>query len=376
MLHKWAADTLGQYRGQIRRLVRFSDTYGVNPLVPSVLLSPPTTPAIPLMWAQLEYALSPGKKSGTTVKFNTSRQLRSAASLYYAWDLHLANPGSALVGPNNRIYTAPQVSPTDELCYTIQQSGMARRMGKSSTPSWALHYQHIAFLDQQFEVSFRSAASDEVRGEMATAAFANLLFWGSWLRGGEGFGLLMNDCNLHRPGTGPQFGLPPGIGHIRLDLLPETKSSPNKVADVVIAYQFASGLCPGKWLERMYEYGCFDGHFLFSTQAKHHWDSGYFRQQYVYPLLEIMRMQGEPSLRCFTDEDGRRIRDAIYEMRSWRRGAKTFAERHHPGINIRKSTKLEREEHARWSVRYDADMDTHYREWPLLWRLFLTMLCL
>jgi len=378
MLHKWAAGTLAQYRGQIRRLFRFHETFGVNPLMPSPLLRPPTSPAIPLMWAQLEYTLNPGKKEGSTVKFNTSRQLRSAAALYYAWDMHLTQSDKTMMGTNDRVYATSQVSPTDALSYTFQQLGMARRMGKTSSQSWPLLFKHILFMDQQFERMWESASDDLTRWEVATAALANLVFWGSWLRGGEGFGLKVSDVEVHGPETGPLFDLPVGVGHIGLRLLPETKTNPFRVADVVMAYRFASGLCPGLWFERKFLYGSYDGVSLFSTPAKRQWDSGYFRQQYVYPLLELMRMQGEPTLQCFVD--GEQLRMAIYEMRSWRGGARTFTEHHHPGINIRASTKAERQEHARWEDKRDGrnrsvDMDTHYRTWGLDKRLPITLFC-
>jgi hypothetical protein len=68
------------------------------------------------------------------------------------------------------------------------------------------------------------------------------------------------------------------VGIIELRLLPETKSSHTKVADIVISYLCASGLAPGLWLERL--------HRLWSNAKPHDllikgddgrgWTSNYF----------------------------------------------------------------------------------------------------
>jgi hypothetical protein len=51
------------------------------------------------------------------------------------------------------------------------------------------------------------------------------------------------------PEHGAQFSLPPGVGAIFLRLAPETKSSPDKKANIVLSAHGASGLQPlfGSW---------------------------------------------------------------------------------------------------------------------------------
>jgi hypothetical protein len=110
------------------------------------------------------------------------------------------------------------------------------------------------------------------------------------------------------------------LGVILLDLLPETKSNPCQVADLVIAYTTLSGLQPGEWIEALLSLTGPTTGRIFSTTTEANWTSRYFGENYAWPLLEEMRtVAKEPTLLCFTDEDGSRIRDKVYSMHSWRR---------------------------------------------------------
>lgn len=61
MSHHWADSTLSQYRTKINILRRFEATFGVSPLCPTHLERPPSSTAIPIMWAQQYYTLCPGR---------------------------------------------------------------------------------------------------------------------------------------------------------------------------------------------------------------------------------------------------------------------------------------------------------------------------
>ena len=80
-----------------------------------------------------------------------------------------------------------------------------------------------------------------------------------------------------------------------------------------------------------------DGVSLYSTPDNPKWDSGYYFRKYLWPLLELMRLQGEPTLMAFSDEEGKRLRDAIYSCHSYRRGSETFSKTRHPGLTKRAS---------------------------------------
>ena len=216
----------------------------------------------------------------------------------------------------------------------------------------------------------------QTRHELAAAGVANLIAWLAMLRGGELFGLELDSIEVISPARGPEWGLPAGVGFIDLRLRPETKSSPHKVADVVASYKSFSGLSLGKWMDRLLTFTPSDGTHLFSTPAKAQWDSNYFRSNYAWPLLELQRLSGEPTLKAFTDVEGSRIRDKVWSMHSWRRGFTSNVKRKRPH-NYRAATADELDLQARWrralanntmQQRYDGDAD-------LGSRLALTMLC-
>ena len=183
---------------------------------------------------------------------------------------------------------------------------------------------------------------------------------------------------LHYPSEGPRFGLPEGIGFYECQLNPETKSSPYRAADIVLAFHSASGLSVGKWLDRLLQFEPADGQSLFSTPRQPNWDSHYFRTRYAIPNLEIMRQLGEPTLMMFGPDGTATLAEAIYSGHSWRRGAESFVRKRRPGLNRRKASGDEIYEHARWRKRktnQQEDIDMHYTEMPLVDRLAITLLC-
>ncbi len=78
-------------------------------------------------------------------------------------------------------------------------------------------------------------------GELALAGLANLFLWLGWLRSSKTFGLHWHDLQTTEPADGPLDDLPVGCGVLHYRLLPETKSSRTKRADLAIAYATLSG---------------------------------------------------------------------------------------------------------------------------------------
>ena len=269
----------------------------------------------------------------------------------------------------------PRAIPTDEMMYSLQNGGMARRMGDKSNPSWALQFRHISFINNQLEKAYQGAHSRGEQHELAAAGTANLILWLGMLRGGECFSLKNDDVTLITPADGPKFGLSPGVGFVDIRLLPETKSSPHKVADIVISYKSYSGLCLGRWLRRLRHHTPVDNSHLFSTPRKRVWTTTYFRTEYAWPLLELMRIMGEPTLQAFNDVEGQRIRDKVWSCHSWRRGFTSYVKRIRQET-YRAATTVEVDNHGRWieiragnmQKQYDGDADLEAR-------LFITSLC-
>jgi hypothetical protein len=377
-MNRLAAGSHKVYKYPIRRVQKFEVDYGVRILRPTPLLAPSPSACIPLMWAQLDHTLQPGKQEGSRVKFGSARQTRSAVSSYYQWDLAVSRPEQAMTtGKGDKSLITPYVVPTDEISYTHFSTGLKKRMGDSAKKSTALRFPHIVFLNEQFELSFQAATNSDARHEAAAAGTANLLFWLGWLRSNEGFSLTREDIEVTPPMQGPKKGLPPGVGVIEIRLLPETKTSTAAIADIIVAYTCWSGLSLGKWLDRLLPFTPADGQSLFSTASERHWTSAYYRKQHVYRHLAILRAMGDPSMAIFSDTPGHRLADLLYSMHSWRRGADTFVQQFNASWQRRKARIDEVYEHGRWTKKGTAEaMHIHYREWGIPERLALTQLCM
>jgi hypothetical protein len=302
--------------------------------------------------------------------------------MYYMVDALLARPSQAMK-VKNRVSFFPHVLPPDAAMMTFATKGMERRLGHSSQPSWALSYVHIKWLDDQFESAWRRARSESERHDIVIAGTANLLAYLGWLRGGEIFEASPDDVTVTPPVAGPTRGLPPQVGAVEFNLLPETKSDPCRVADIVIAYETLSGFSLGRWMDRLLTFEPARAGRLFSSRRYPVWTSRIFRTEFAWPLLELMRRSGEPSLAPFTDAPGGRIQDLIWSIHSWRRAGRSRVSRgtrhnepNPPGT--RRATSAEIYEHARWEAvqqRRSEDMAAHYNQWELIDRLAITFHC-
>lgn len=378
IMNRLAEGSMRTYKYPLRRIQTFEGRFGVHILRPTPMAKPSTSPCIPLMWAQLDHTLQPGKQAGSTVKFSSARGVRSAVSTYYQFDLAMSRPAQAMsAGKGDKSWVTNHVVPTDEMIYTHFNTGLKRRMGDRSTQSTALKYTHLKFLDECYQEQYSRATTDADRHEAATAGTVNLVFWLGWLRSREGFSLERQDVTQVAPNDGPRVGLPRGVGLVALRLLPETKTNPSRTADVIIAHTCWSGLSLGTWLERLLPHAPAYGNLLFSTKQQPIWTSQYFRRQHVWPHLERLRLMGDPSMATFSNQDGQSVMERIYSMHTWRRGADTFAQQYHPMLQARKALLDEIYEHGRWKRSgRSEEMHIHYREWDLPRRICLTQFCM
>jgi hypothetical protein len=378
----WQKSTMDKYRTYLQFLARFEQRYRVEILRATPIRKPPNSPGIPLMWAQLLYSLR--THNGQRIKFNTVRMLRSAASLYYTWDLRMAYPGRVR-REKKQDDLREYVLPPEESMTTFATKGMARRLGTQTKPSWALSHVHIAYMNAKFHEAWRTAKSVAYRHEIACAATANLLGYLGWLRGTELFDAKAHELSMILPGNAAKHELPPHVGAVILNLLPETKSNPCQVADIVVALETLSGLDLGNWAVRLQQFQPTQNGYLFSTPKEPKWTSRYFHVTYAWPLLEQMRtVDKEPSLQLFGDVEGTRICDKVYSIHSWRRAGRSRVSRsarhNEPRPKgTRKATDTEIYEHGRWTRRRDStgeDMPATYNQWGLAERLAITLLCM
>jgi hypothetical protein len=383
IMNRLAEGSMRTYKYPLRRVQAFETRFGVCILRPSPMTKPSTSPCIPLMWAQLDHTLQPGSTPGSTVKYSSARQVRSAVSTYYQFDLAMSRPEQVMTfGKGDKSWVTGHVLPTDEMIYTQFSIGLKRRMGDAAKRSAALKYAHIKFLDGCYQEQYRLATTATARHEAATAGSVNLVFWLGWLRSREGFSLERANVTQVAPLDGPLVGLPLGVGVVSLRLLPETKTNPSRIADVIIAHTCWSGLSLGVWLERLLHHPPTHGDLLFSTHKQPIWTSLYFRRYHVWPHLEILRLMGDPSMAIFGPKgglspEGQGVTEKIYSMHSWRRGADTFAQQFHPRQQSRKALMDEIYEHGRWKRGgRSEEMHIHYREWDMVQRLCITQLCM
>jgi hypothetical protein len=194
----------------------------------------------------------------------------------------------------------------------------------------------------------------------------------------ELFSLSWGDVEVTEPADGPTLGLPVGMGVILLRLLAETKSNRTRVADIVLSYLCASGLCLGTWMGRHRALwpGVSVGDPIIRGRSGRAWDSRYFRTVHVYPWLRAMRASGSHrDLEAFTEAPGNRLEDKFYSMGMYRRGGKSSAAKRRDGTF--RASELEVYEHGRWKHRIATEsMAQRYNQFTLEDRVYITRCCM
>ena len=384
LANHWAAGTTTTYNSKFTVIQEFERDYQVAVLSPTPLAAPPHGPAIRLMWAQERYCMFPSrwKRSSNlpvaTVRWGTIRALRSAAGQFWAWDLIQTNPDRLMRDSDNRPILVDRCSPTDELVYTLFSDGMKRRLGEHTDPATALLDQHVRWIDEHFHILFTQSTTALDRILYCQAAIANLAGWLGWLRAMETFSLTWGDITIVPPAEAASLGLPDLTGMVSLRLLPQTKSNRTMTADVILAYESASGFNLGLWFFRLIHLvqPTDPAPCIFQHPNGTVWSSHFFRHTFLYPLLELQQTLGDPYLQRFDGTPGNSIKDKFWSFHCYRRGARTHVSRKRV-LSIRSATGAEVSEHARWRrSRQGMDMPTAYLEWSLTDRLMITLLCM
>jgi hypothetical protein len=314
MAHNWAPATVTQYKGKLAAIRRFEAAFKFPVLRVPLLNAPPVSDSIPIMWAQQHYSLQRRTWSRSTatvspdtdrICFNTVRSMRSAAAMYHTLLTMVENPGKVVPDAGSaRPSLVPGCVPTDSIDYAMMTQGMSRRLGTGSTPSMALLARHIQWIDNYQTAAYYATSDPLIKRELAQAGLCNVLSWLAWLRGSECFGLRWTDLTVLLPGAGGSKDVVDVMGAVLLRLLEQTKSNRSSTADVPIAFSTGLGLQPGKWLLRVRSHATVtgtadhpdlwatDSRFLFSHPNGLPWDSAFFRQTYLIPLLQSQRLEG------------------------------------------------------------------------------------
>jgi hypothetical protein len=386
MAHSWALGTHDAYQGKLTVIRNFEASFGFRFLQPTKLVRPPSGPEIPLMWCQEAYSIRPGSSRRTsgdktlTLAFTTIRGLRSAASQYLAWDMMVSNPATVL-DHQQRVLVQP-CRPTDSIGYSFHAKGMASRIGDEAQPSLPLLDCHVRYLDADLDRRYQLATTATIRRTMALAGFANLTLWLGWLRSSETFGLHWKDLVVTEPEDGPLADLPIGCGALSYTLLPETKSSRTRCADLIVAYETLSGYQIGKWFHRArissgIDVPWFDNNApIFCHPDGAPWTSLYFRTTFLYPSLHTQQQAGDSYLRPYTGGLGNSLGAKMWSLHCYRRGGRSHVSR--GGVygrrRFKKATSTQVYEHARWRRRRSGEaIDVAYREWTSRDKIKLTL---
>jgi hypothetical protein len=166
--HNWSLGTHTQYQGKLRILRDFESCFGVRVLQATVLDRPPSPPAISIMWAQQRYSLRQGKLRGTeltpaSITFAAVRGLRNAANQFFAWDLQVAYPDTAMKDASSRAVVTPGCLPAVSLVYAYMTSGMTRRLGDESKPSMAILQRHVRWINKFVSDAYLTSPDPEHR---------------------------------------------------------------------------------------------------------------------------------------------------------------------------------------------------------------------
>jgi hypothetical protein len=390
LVHYWSVGTHKQYQSKLMTIHQFELDFGVPILQRTPLSAPPVSPTIPLMWAQEAYSLrlSSGRVdiSGSPlfVQFSTVRQLRSAASQFFSWDTMISRPGASVLDENKRILHL-SCRPTDDLSSSLFATGLGTRLGEESAPSMALLDRHVRFLESDLDCRFLAARTPDALREFSLAGLANLLFWLAWVRSTEGFSLSWSDITVVAPQDGATLDLMDNVGAVLLTLLPETKSSRSRRADIVVAYTTFSGFSLGRWVTRarVHAYAGQGSKVFTHSPGGAQWTSRYFRERYLYPSLRTQQAAGDPLLKAFDSLTGpNSIAAKFWSLHCYRRGARTQVTRggsvgnQVTAYHFRKASSEQVYEHGRWQRKRSGEkIDVVYREWTILDRVKISLYC-
>jgi hypothetical protein len=152
-------------------------------------------------------------------------------------------------------------------------------------------------------------------------------------------------------------------------LTQQTKSSQAAHADVVIAYQTASGLSLGLWIDRLRvnlpDNALEPSAFILANPSGVAWTSHYYRHAFLYPALAVCRALGDPFLQKFDGSPGNSISDRIWSFNTQRRSGRSEVSRKRLWT-LRAATNAEVVEHGRWRIsRSTLDMPLAYLEWSI-----------
>lgn len=374
-----ARSTFLAYQSKLAQVTRFEQAFGVKILQASSPSRPPSGPEVSLLWCQEAFSLKAShvvrnQDQDRTLSFTTIRQFRSAVGHYQLTDLVNTNPTGAYLNRSRQLVMGPGRG-TDSVAFTTHAAGMSSRLGTHTQPSVALEDRHVRFLDNELDLLYATATTDEARREIALAGFANVALWIYWFRSREAFDSDWESISIGTPHPLDHRDPLRQAGFVKW-ALNYTKTHGDKLTSTIGAYTTRSGYRLGIWAERARSFNSVGP--VFCHPSGERWTSLYFRRKYLYPSLYRQQALGDPALETYTMIPGNRIEDKYWSLHCYRRGARSNVSlrRIVNGTVIRKASATHVYVHGRWSVaRSNEPIDKQYLQWTDWHRLQITLWC-
>lgn len=383
--NSWSAGTHKVYGPKLMAIRHFEQQHpGVSILADPHLEAPPTSPSIPLAWVEAATSIRKSNMpTRDTVAYGTIRQLRSAVGWHHTVAALVSAAGEVTYDERTKRLISNEGLSVQDAAITRYTKGLRERIGDNPEPSWALLDRHVRAFDAYFDRQYRSSTSRQAKHRWALAGMANLKFWLAWLRSREVFDQRWMDVEGIRPDKGPIHDLPPNVGALLLKLDPQTKTNRDSTADVPVAWSTRSGYFLGRWYQRACSTHPLGGgrsqdpSYIYVEPDGTRWDSHFFRNTFIYPLLYKLMREGDPYLRPFRENARMSIAHKFHSLHMYRRGGRSHVDLlRAPTYGRRKATVVEIYEHGRWRrSRTSEPIDVIYRAWTLYDRLQITLYC-
>jgi hypothetical protein len=253
-------------------------------------------------------------------------------------------------------------------------------LGDHPQPLTVLPGKIMKWIDDFFYQCLLNATNILDARRICRAAITHLASYLGWLRALETFGLKWGHSRIINPLDGPTVGLPLGIGILLFRLLFQTKSSQAWTADVVIAFETASRLSLGAWLNQLRDLlppeQLQDDEYIIAHEDGMPWTSHHYRHTYLYPAVYACRAAGEPFLQTFDDTPGNSIPEHCWGFNTQRRSGRSEVSKKRMWAT-RKASNAEVIEHGRWCIsRSSLDMPLAYLKWSIEDRACITISCM
>ena len=358
-----APGSLLKYRSAYNSIRSFTDAFDV-PF--QFVATRPSHPAfdrsIILAWAclyKIGVPSSLARKGHVTLK--TPQSMRSALSAFDEFQLAVLDPSAYYRTGRQSLRSNLHVPSSGNLASTFLFKGLGRRLGLDVQKTQCLTLPILKDIIHLRRQAFLRSRDPVHRYHMVAATCLEMSGVFGWLRSNEAFSLQRQDVDVVAPGLPAQRrGLLRHIGMIGLRLLPSTKNSQTRQADVMFTWVTGSGIAIGPWFQLLFT--CLDelgytqpSQLLFVDGIRNFpWRSGHYRTYYLFPML-LQLQRSHPFLAKFDNSTPElTFAYAFNDFSLWKRTGETHCAVKRPGCTRAIRRVPEKAWATRWRIK---DMD-------------------